>query len=88
MGPSPMTSVSHRNWAFYDCRISCCQDEIIGDEYQVFGGISIRALRVANLAFGMRVSSQEMMKPAAEKPIQVGMTESLLSSRCYISADI
>lgn len=83
-----MTSASHRNWAFYDCRISCCQDEIIGDEYAVSEGISIHALRVANLAFGMRVASQETMKPTVEEPIQVRMTESFLSNRCYMSVVI
>lgn len=65
----PLTSVSHRDWAFYDGRISCCQDETIGDEYPVSGGISIHALRVANLAFGMRVASEETMKCTVEEPI-------------------
>ena len=78
----PFTSVSHRDWAFYDCRIPCCQDETKGDKYLVVGGITVpitsHAQRVANLAFGMGVASQEIMNPMVEEPFQVGMTEYLL----------
>lgn len=77
-----MTSMSHRDWAFYDCRILCRQDETIGDEYLVVGGITVpitsHALRVANLAYGRGAASQEITNPMVEGPIQVGVTEFLL----------
>ena len=81
MGTFPLTSgvtgIGH-----FTTRISCCQDETIGDEYLVVGGFTVpiasHALGVVNLAFGMGVASQEIMNPMVEEPIQVAMTEFLL----------
>lgn len=74
MGAFPLTSVSCRDWAFHDCRISYCQDETIGDEYLVVGGITVpiasHALRVVNLAFGIGFATQEIMNPMTMEPIQ------------------
>lgn len=72
MGAFPLTSVSCRDWAFHDCRISYCQDETIGDEYLVVGGVTVpitsHALRVVNLAFGF--AAQDIMNTMTKEPIR------------------
>lgn len=74
IGAFPLTSVSCRDWAFYDCRISCCQDQTVGDEYLVVGGVTVpitsHALGVANLAFDMGFSPKRSWTPWLRSPFR------------------